>query len=230
MADIGREGHRERLRETYIKAGIEPMHDRNIIELLLTYAIPRKDVKPIAYNLMNRFNSLENIFSASITELEQVDGMGRISASLISLVTDINKKIALNRNAPVKKITSASEAALYFENCLLQERHEQLMVLSLNNANEIINCHVVSKGSVNCSEASSRAILELIMQDSASSVIVAHNHPKGKNSPSAADVNFTVTVLGMLRQINVRIIDHIIVGTNGAFSMRSSPAFELYFS
>lgn len=229
MSNISHDGHRKRIRASYIANGIENMPDHNVLELLLSISIPRKDVKPIAYELINRFGSLEKVFSAHPTELMQVNGIGEQTAVLISLVRDINRKINLNKNKSVTKLSSSSEACGYYERMLSGMDRECVAVTTVDNSNRIIRNHFVGSGSVNFSKINKREVVELILRDNASGVFVAHNHPYCGPAPSAADLDFTVSLLGLLRNINIKLLDHVIVGQGETLSMRHQPRFMLYF-
>lgn len=229
MSKISHDGHRARIRAAYLNSGVDSMPDHNVLELLLSTSIPRKDVKPIAYDLINRFGSLEKVFSASSAELMQVDGIGEQTAVLITLVRDINRKINLNKNKSITKITTADEACIYYENMLADRETEQIVITTLDNSGRIIRSHFVGSGSVNFSKVNRREIIELILRDNASAVFIAHNHPASDPTPSAADLDFTVSLLGMLRSINVKLLDHVIVGQNESLSMHHQPEYALYF-
>lgn len=229
MNNISHNGHRERIRAQYIANGIDNMPDHNVLELLLSISIPRKDVKPIAYDLINRFGSLEKVFSAHPNELMQVSGVGDQTAVLISLVRDINRKINLNKNKSVTSLCSTSEACQYFERMLSDMDKECVAVTTVDNSNRVIRTHFVENGSVNFSKINKREIIELILRDNASGVFVAHNHPCSSPTPSAADLDFTVSLLGLLRNINIKLIDHVIVGQSETLSMRHQPRYMLYF-
>ncbi len=221
-------GHRKRLKEKY-RNEKNSLHDYELLELLLTYAIPRIDVKPAAKELIKKFGSFENVFNATPAQLMNVKGIGENSATLISLFNTINGRINKNRNENIKELNNSEETKEYFVNLLRAERNEKIAVLSLDNSNRIISCRVISEGTVNLIEISPRKIVEAVITDNASNVIIAHNHPFGDSEPSAKDVDFTLKTRDLLRPLGVELFDHIIVGENDAFSMRSSLRFVHYF-
>lgn len=222
MADLGREGHRERVKNTYKTHGLEAMPDHNVLELLLFYAIPRKDVKPIAYNLINRFKTLDNVFRADIDTLKTVDGIGENAAILISLFKDISTRIYESRNQAMSVLDTTQKSKSYAENLLRFCENEKLIVVCLDNNCRVINHHTVAEGTVNCSVVDRKKIVEHVIRDKAASVILAHNHPHGSPEPSAADISFTLGILSLLRQIHVCLNDHIIVGSSGTATLRSN--------
>lgn len=228
MSELSREGHRERAKENFIKNG-KTLQDHHLLELLLFYSIPRRDVKPIAYNLINRFGSFENVFNADIESLCEVEGVGENTAVLISLVAAINKRRSENKNNDVKRLTNSKDAAEYAKNILRENKVEKLLLITLDNDLKIIGNHIVSEGSVNTAKINAHKLVSYIIKDNASCVIIAHNHPEGNANPSIEDINFTVEILSVLRSIGIHLNDHIIVGENEVTSMALTPKFKNYF-
>ncbi len=228
MPNLSREGHRQRLREEFLNGGFENMPDHKLIELLLTYAIPRKDVKEISYELLNTFGTLENVFNADISSLISVKGIGQNSAVLIKMYGALNKRISNNKNIDIVKLDSVENIKKYYKSILICENVEQFYVTTLNNSNEIINTHLCNEGTVNYSSINVRKIVEFIIKDSASSIVVAHNHPNGYCEPSKQDLSFTMKLRKYLDELNVNLIDHVIVGESDVLSMRNSVKYMIY--
>ena len=229
MAEISREKHRERVRKAYLKNSFESMPDSNVLELLLFYAIPRKDVKEISYALLNRFGSLEGVFEADIKELVKVDGVGESTAILINLCRNINGRLIKNKNTGVKKIDSAQKACDFVFNELSFKNRESVILISLDNSQNIISVNEIAQGNASFSAIEPYKIMECIIKDGAANVILAHNHPCGDNTPSIDDISFTVNMIGMCRQIKVNFNDHIVVGENGALSMATDIRYSTFF-
>ena len=227
--EISREGHRERTREQYIKNGIEAMPDHIILELILFYAIPRRDVKPIAYNLLNHFDqSLDAVLSADIDELCKVDGIGRNAAVLIRLFRDVNNVVNIRKNSNTTEIRNWLAAKDYAENELSHLKKERVILITLNNSMQIIKCHTVAEGTVNCAKIQVRNVVEAVLKDNASSVILAHNHPEGSYQPSQEDLDLTSSLKYMLSDLDVALNDHIIVGCNGSLSIMNDKRYKHY--
>ena len=229
MADMNREGHRQRLKAQFFNKPNGEFQDHHLLELLLFYSIPRKDVKPIAYNLINRFGSLENVFKADIPSLMSVDGVGENTAILISLVNAIEVRNQKNKNKDVKHLKSSKASAEYAKNILRSQSSEAVLMITLDNDMRIISDHILSEGSAKRSKVSPHSIVSWVIKDNASSVIIAHNHPNGKAIPSAEDVNFTISVLSLLRTIDVSLKDHVIVGEDDVCCMAIEPKYKGYF-
>lgn len=221
MAELSREKHRNRVRESYLKDSFDSLPDHNVLELILFYAIPRKDVKQITYDLMNTFGSLENVINADISELMNIKGIGENSAILISLFKNVNVRIAENRNKDMKKLTHFEASKQYVSNMLSPLTTEKVVVITLNNGLEIISCHTVSNGTVSCANVEPRKIMECALADKAAMLILGHNHPNVSYLPSKEDIEFTKKINEVLKPFDIKLADHVIVGVNGTLSMKN---------
>lgn len=228
MADISRNGHRQRVKQTFIDSK-DSLPDHNLLELLLFYSIPRKDVKPIAYNLINHFGSLEAIFNASIDELIQVDGVGESTAILISASKTINDRILINKNNSITTLDNYHETIKYVDNILKSACVEKFLMITLNNKSDIIKTHIISTGDVNYALVDPCEVVKYAIRDKASAVIIAHNHPKGSWEPSGQDINLTINILHLLRSFHIYLNDHIVVGEDKTVSLRNTIAYSKYF-
>lgn len=224
-----KEGHRKRIREKYIENKNNLMNDYEVLELLLTYAIPRRDVKPIAKNLLKSCGSLYNVLNTSVDNLAKIEGMGINSALLISLVRDINARADKSMNENVVRFECTDDMKQYFFNLLSAEKNECMAVVSLDNDNRIINKHIVSEGCANSSSVDPRKIFEVLLADNASSAVIAHNHPRGSANPSGDDISFTLKLRDLLKPISVNLVDHIIVGENDVKSVETIKEYSAFF-
>lgn len=201
-----------------------------MLELLLTYAIPRKDVKPVAKSLIERFGSLEKVFSATEKQLCSVSGIGTNAAILITLVKNIQLRCAKCKNSNIKVLSSSNKSREYFKNLLSDESKEKFLIVSLDNSNRIIACHTLAEGDINHIDINPRDIVETMLLDNASKAVIAHNHPFGTAEPSANDIDFTLNVRNILSSVNVKLADHIIVGDGESMSMGSTERFARFFN
>ncbi len=229
VEDNTRKKHRERVRKAYLDGSPDSLSDAHILELVLFYSIPRKDVKPVAYNLINTFGSIENVFSASPQELMRVNGVGESTAVLLNLLDLVNQRVILNRNAAIKKLNCFDVSKRYFGNLLQGVNVEKVMVATLSAKLDIIKCHTVSAGTVTCANIEPRVIVEKALADNATSIVIAHNHPHGAYLPSESDIEFTLKLKELLAPLGVSVSDHIIVGNNGVLSMSNDVRYVQYF-
>jgi len=211
-------GHRERLRKRFRQAGAEGMHDYELLELLLTYAIPRKEVKPIAKNLIERFGSFSGVFDARLKELEGVHEVGPASAILIQLVKEIFC-LYIAEGMKGKDLLTSPEAAVDFARVKLAGLpHEAFMVIYLNVKNEVIDYETVHEGTVDRAVIYPRRIIESALAHHAVGLLLVHNHPSGHTEASSADKNITRAIAEAARTVDIKILDHIIVGKDGYLS------------
>lgn len=222
------DGHRERLKARYIEHGLGNFNELNTLELLLFYAIPRKDTNVIAHELLDRFGSLAGVFDASVYELKEVRGIGENAAVLISMIPQLMRKslISESENHPV--IDSSGKAAEYLFPRFAFEREEIFMLLCLDSQNKLISCVEVARGVVNSVETNVRRIAELALKNRASSVIISHNHPDKVIYPSREDDYVTKQVFAAMDAICIRLEDHIIIAGDKYVSYAEKGMLDLY--
>lgn len=216
------DGHRERLKSRFLEHGIDSFNDLNALELLLFYAIPRRDTNVLAHALLDRFGGLSGVFEASIPELTSVPGVGENAALLIKLVPQMMKKYELSRVSDMRAFRNPSQVAQFLIPRFMAEREELVLVLCLDSRNNMLCCEVLNRGVVNAVDISVRRLVETALKHKAGAVVLAHNHPDGVAMPSREDEAFTEKTMEALRLMGIRMIDHIIVAGKNFFSMRDS--------
>ena len=222
-------GHRQRIKNKYLENPASLVYDYEVLELLLTYSIPRKDVKPVAKELIARFGDIDGVFNASVNQLVMTQGVGENTAALISLVKDISVRCKKCKSAERAYIGDYKSACEYFRNLLEDEAVEKFMLASIDNAGRVISCQTLAQGGVSKVSVPPRAVIESAMADNAASVIIAHNHPKGSADPSADDINYTLNIRTLFQKLGIELVDHIIVGEGSVMSMRNSHRYSIYF-
>lgn len=223
------DGHRERLKARFLEHGMDSFNDLNALELLLFYAIPRRDTNVIAHALMDRFGGLSGVFDASIPELMDVSGIGENAALLIKLVPQMMKKKELSKVRDMRTFHKSSQVAQFLIPRFMEEREELVLVVCLDTRNSLLCCEVLNRGVVNAVDISTRRLAEHALKHKASAVILAHNHPDGVAMPSREDEVFTAKAQDALRLIGIRMMDHIIVAGKNYFSMRDSGFYRGFF-
>jgi len=207
-----RAGHRERLKQ---KLADGKLSGYEKLELLLTYAIPRRDVKPMAHALLNRFGTLHRVLHASMDDLEQVPGVGHSSALLIHLVHELINASFMERLSDGSVLQQEHVIEGFCRNLLIGKDVEEMHVLYLNHDYYLIADELHNRGTINEANAYPREIAKRAMVLNASAVILMHNHPMSNNSFSRDDVAFTQDVIAELERINVNFVDHYVVAANG---------------
>lgn len=222
------DGHRERLRARFAEHGLESFNELNALELLLCYAIPRRDTNEIAHRLLDAFGSLSGVFQASMQELTSIPGIGENAATLILMVPQIVKKAHVSKAKETKIIRNSTDAGNYLLPYFLDEPDEIVMMLCLDNKRAVICCREMGRGVVNCVDANIRRMVETALKVKTTTVIVAHNHPNGVALPSREDDNFTRTLYRSLGLLGITLEDHIIVANDEFVSLAGSGVMHLF--
>ena len=199
------------MKARYRDHGLDNFNDLNVLELLLFYAIPRKDTNEIAHTLLDHFGSLDRVFEASIPELEAVPGVGESSALLISLIPQIMRRYLMVKGSCVSTITGSAEAGKYLVPRLMFEKDEKLLLLCLDTKKSVIACVNLGSGVVNAVDVNVRKVVENAVRHRANTVILAHNHPGGVALPSREDERLTIEIAAALKLVGIPLVDHIIV-------------------
>ena len=225
MNEKDSQGHRERIKEKFLKNGIDGFAEYEILELLLTYCIPRKDTKPIAKELLNKFKSLDNIFKADFDKLSAIDGLGKNSIVFLKLIGDLpsiiykdelkNKKLI---DKETLKISNKDILLKYLRNKIGYEEIEKFYIIYLSSSNEVIEFEENSVGTLDRSSVYPREIYKKIINLNAKSVILAHNHPSDNITPSTSDIELTNEIAKGLKNFGALLIEHIIITKNSYFS------------
>lgn len=222
------DGHRERLKQTYLEHGLDRMHDINALELLLFYAVARRDTNELAHALLSRFGSLDGVFHASVEELVEVPGIGKNTAILLTLLPQIMKKSAVSKTSEIRQITSSRDAGKYLVPRFAEEQDEVVLMLCLDGKKSILCCCELGRGVVNAVNVNTRMVVEKALKTKASSVILAHNHPSGLAIPSREDSIVTKNLYNALEIVGIRLEDHIIVADGDYVSMADTGMIQLY--
>lgn len=222
------DGHRERLRTNFIENSLDSFNELNSLELLLFYAIPRRDTNELAHRLLDRFGSLYGVFDASFHELIEVEGIGEGAAALIKLIPEIMRKSRISKTADIRQIISSTAAGEYLVPRFLYQEIEILLMLCLDSQRRVIACTEISRGVVNSVDANVRRVVEMALKYRACSVIIAHNHPDGVALPSREDDSMTHLIGRALSSVGITLADHIIVAGENYASYADSGMINLY--
>ena len=215
------DGHRARMKEKFLEQGLESFADHEVLELLLYYAIPRRNTNETAHLLLQRFGTLKNVLSADVRELQEVPGVGRNAAALLKLLHAVGNRVNLPA-PPETPIRTGEQAGEYFVRLLDGERREVLYLMCLDAKGKVLSCQAAAVGGSNVTAVSVRQVVDLALRSGASAVILAHNHPSGVALPSRADQTMTRQVADALRPLGIRLLDHIVVADGDYVSMADS--------
>ncbi len=212
-------GHRARLRGRFLKGGAVALQDYELLELLLTFAIPYSDVKPLAKKLIGHFGSFTQVMDAPAEALMEVTGLREYSAVLIKLAKACSEyylKVEALKSQPIRSLATLVD---YCRTSMGGLTDEQFRVIFLNSQNEIIAEEIVQEGTVNQTVVYPRKVLELALKHKATGLILVHNHPSGNLTPSAADQELTRSLVKASRALNLTVHDHLIISRHGYFSL-----------
>ena len=197
-----------------------------MLELLLYYAIPRKDTNPIAHALLERFGTLSQVLEAPAEELAKVSGMGDSAATFLSLITSVGRYYLVNRTMQETILPTIEKCGQYLLPYFYGRRNETVFLLCLDAKCKVLCCKEMGEGSVNSAGVPVRRIVETALGVNATSVILAHNHPSGLAIPSDEDVNTTHRVALALNAVEIGLVDHIVVADDDFVSLAQSGLYH----
>jgi len=218
MANNLHEGHRERLKRRFIEQGLDGFEDHQVLELLLFFSIPRKDTNDVAHRLISTFGSISNVFEAHPKDLQKVNGVGKNSAILISLISQISRRYLADKNRKTFQLRNVEVASEYIKSLFVGRKNEVFYVICLDTQLNVIYSASLFEGTVKEAVVYPRKVVECVIRYNASSVILAHNHPGGSVRPSMDDINTTQKIVNALSTIGVTVNDHFIVAGDKYYS------------
>jgi DNA repair protein RadC len=213
-------GHRDRLRARFLDAGSEALADYELLELVLFRAIPRRDVKPLAKALIEKFGSFAEVIGAPRQRLSEVGGLGNAAITEIKLVQAAATRLArvLVKARPV--LSSWSGVLDYCRSAMAFADKEQFRVLFLDKRNQLIADELQQTGTVDHTPVYPREVVKRALELSATAIILVHNHPSGDPTPSRADIQMTQAVVAVAQPLGIAVHDHLIVGKDGHASLK----------
>ncbi len=198
--------------------GLASFEEHEALELLLFFALPRRDTNVLAHELLKKFGSLQAVFNADPADLARVEGIGENAATLIKLQPELARKYWLDDIAGGTQISSIESAIEYVRHLLRGKNQEELYLLCLDAHFRIRHTEQLSRGTATQTVVSIRRIVESVVRTGTEKIILAHNHPGGACLPSKMDFETTTKILSAMGAVGISFLDHIIIGTDGAFS------------
>ena len=219
------EGHRERMRERFAKNGFDGFADHEVLEVLLFGSIPRSNTNPLGHKLIDRFGSFAAVCDASIEELTSVEGIGRASALQIKMLPEYFKVYLRSHEENQQKnqtLDNVAHLKAYLRPYFIGKTREELIVLSVSSASQPLGITQISTGSESSTDVDLRKLIEAVVTSHASAAVLAHNHPRGVAMPSKQDIITTKEIYKHLRNLDIRLLDHLIFTENDCLSFHES--------
>ena len=214
-------GHRERLRERFLQGGSDALHDYEMLELILFRAIPRRDVKPLAKELLKKFGSLAEVIAAPVGRLKEVGGLGEAAITDLKIVHAAATQLTRGAVQQRQVLSSWSNVLDYCRAAMGFESKEHFRILFLDKGNHLIADEQHQTGTVDHTPVYPREVVKRALELSATAVILVHNHPSGDPTPSRADIEMTRAIVEVARPLGIAVHDHLIVGKDGHASLKA---------
>lgn len=211
-------GHRQRLREKFLKNGLDGFLDYEIIELLLTLGTPRKDCKQSAKDALKKFGSLKAVLEAEPAELKEIKGIGDNNVFGLKIAQSVSRRYLADRIIDQDFIRSADEVIDYLKHNLRDKSREVFLVIYLNGRNQILKMEELFQGTLTTSAVYPREVVKRALVNDAASLVFVHNHPSGNPNPSKDDLTITKKLKEAAQAIDVSVHDHLIIAGNDVYS------------
>ena len=214
-------GHRQRLRQRFLAAGGEAISDYEMLELILFRAIPQRDVKPLAKELLATFGSFSEVIAAPVERLKEVDGLGEAAITELKIVQAAANRLVRGEVKQRQVLSSWSNVLDYCRAAMAFESKEHFRILFLDKGNHLIADEQHQTGTVDHTPVYPREVVKRALELSATAVILVHNHPSGDPTPSRADIDMTRAIVEVARPLGIAVHDHLIVGKDGHASLKA---------
>jgi len=223
-------GHRQRLRERFLKSGLESLADYEAVELLLTLAIPRRDVKVPAKQAIERFGSFRAVLDAPLEELQTISGIGEVAPIAIRFICEAAIRYLQPQSRADLSLVQSHPQAISLEQPqplydyaraeLGGQPHEQFKVLYLDSRLRVLDVETVAEGTIDRAAVYPRTVMQRALRRNAEALIVAHNHPNGDVTPSEQDRVLTRALVLAAETLQIKVLEHLIISKDAVFSFR----------
>ncbi len=215
-------GYPKELKRKYYKFGIEYLTDREILELLLLYAKPLRDIRNLADNLISQYGDFPQILDEPLNNLVAFPGMDTDTAILLKLIKDCPSHYFKKKACKKYSIRGGPDLIKYCQMSMASLSNEQFRVVFLNIQNEIIEIETLQEGTLNEAAVYPRRVIERALYHRATALIFVHNHTSGNVRPSSFDINITQMLMKAASAVDIEVYDHLIIGQKKYYSFRDS--------
>lgn len=220
------DGHRERLRRRFEKDRLKNFSPHEILELLLTYALPRINVNPLAHQLLDHFGSLSAVLEASPAELCRIKGIGPRAATLVAMMLPLFQQYEWDKTMPRMQLDTYSQLAAYCRTLFLGASTEQFYVICLDAKLKVLATEMINSGTPLEVAVSPRLVVRELIRHNAMGAVITHNHPSGSPCPSQEDLDVTEEIRKALQSVDIRLYDHLIIADTEDFSFHRHGCLE----
>ncbi len=220
------DGHRQRLMRRFRREGLDHFEQVQVLELLLFFGVPRKDTNELAHALLARFGSVSRVMNASEAELMKVPGVGENVATLLHLARELGRYYQVDSARRGKVMEDTTACGEFMMPYFFGRQVETVFMLCLNANCNVISCREIGEGSINSAVISPRRVVEVALEEKASTVVLAHNHPSGVALPSKEDIQVTRRLAAALAAVDVVLFDHLVVSEDDFVSMAQSGMYK----
>lgn len=215
-------GHRKRLKEKFIKGPVDGFSNYEILELMLFNSIPRRDVKPIAKELLSKFGSFNSIINATKEKLLSVSGVNETTFLNFQITKELLQRLLLEQVIKQNVIASWGDLVDYLKLTMSHLPIEQFRVLFLNKKNILIESEIMASGTIDQAPVYPREVIKRALFHEASAIILVHNHPSGSPKPSSFDIDLTSQIVSACKTVNISVHDHVIIGKGEYYSFKTN--------
>ncbi|HWL31490.1 MAG TPA: DNA repair protein RadC [Xanthobacteraceae bacterium] len=213
-------GHRERLRARFRESGPDAVTDYELLELVLFRAIPQRDIKPLAKELIAKFGSFAEVLAAPPKRLAEIKGIGEAAITDLKIVHAAAGRMARGKVKKRPVLSSWSAVLEYCRTTMAFAEKEQFRIIFLDKRNQVMADELQQTGTVDHTPVYPREVVKRALELSATAIILVHNHPSGDPTPSHADIQMTQSIIDIAKPLGISVHDHIIVGKEGHASLK----------
>ncbi|MBR5226214.1 MAG: DNA repair protein RadC [Clostridia bacterium] len=220
-------GHRQRMKERFRREGLDGFSEHEVLELLLMYAIPQRDVNPLAHTLIKHFSSLAGVLEAHESDLTRVPGIGENAALLLTLMPKLFGAYQRSSLGAKPMLSTLGDAKKFCASLFMGVHDERFYAICLDQMGHVLYTELLFEGTVDEVVVYPREVVQIVIQHNAHGVMFVHNHPSGQPQPSKADLDTTQTIIEALRPISVRVVDHLIYTRESIYSMIRQSQYDM---
>lgn len=214
-------GHRQRMRERFLKNGLSTFEKHEVLEILLYYCVPRVDTNELAHRLIDKFKTVGRVLRATPEELVSIEGIGESTATYLSLLNETIRYVGVERSMEMEYLTTPEEYANYLKELFVGMNNEAVYLLCLDAKMTVLGHYLICEGTVVSANIPTRTVISKALSSNAVYAVLAHNHPGGLAIPSDEDEQATAYIDAMLQGVGVTLLDHIIVSDNDHISLKN---------